>query len=58
MSSHVSRAHQPPTLGVVFVITLAILVMACVFVLMGVAGLLGLDGVGVEPVFPFVGRPL
>ena len=54
MHSQVRRAHQPSTLGVVFVITLAMLIMACAFVLMGVAGLLSLDGV--EPVRPFVGR--
>jgi hypothetical protein len=54
----VRRADHPSTLGAVFAITLAILVMACAFVLMGVAGLLGLDGASVEPVLPFVGRPL
>ena len=58
MQSQVRRADHPSTLGAVFAITLAILIMACVFVLMGVAGLLGLDNVGVEPVRPFVGRPL
>ena len=54
MHSQVRRAHQPSTLDVVFVIHLATLIVACAFVLMGVSGLLGLDGV--EPVRPFVGR--
>jgi hypothetical protein len=57
MQSQVRRADYASTLGAVFAITLAILVMACGFVLMGVAGLLGLDGVSVEPVPPVVGRP-
>jgi hypothetical protein len=57
MHSQLRRAHQPPMLGMVFLITMAILIMGCAFVLMGVAGLLDLDGVGVEPLLPSVGVP-
>ena len=50
------RFHQPSALGLVFVITLAVLLMASVFVVMGVTELLGIESQEVADPFRFVER--
>ena len=41
------RFHQPSALGLVFVITLALLIVASVIVVIGVSELLGVEAQGV-----------
>jgi len=56
MQGALRHSHQPSSLSVVFVITLAVLLMACVYVVMGVTELVGLEGEGIAGAFPFIER--
>ncbi len=51
------RFHQPSALGLVFVITLAVLILATVLFVIGVSELLGVEGQGVTNQLRLLDRP-
>jgi hypothetical protein len=51
------RFHQPSALGLVFVITLAVLIVASVLFVIGVSELVGVDRQGVATPLRLLDRP-
>ena len=51
------RFHQPSPLGLVFVMTLAVLILASVLVVIGVSELLGVEREGAADPVRLLGRP-
>ena len=51
------RFHQPSALGLVFVLTLSVLILASALFVIGVSDLLGVESQGVANPFRLLDRP-